>query len=379
MTIGIQRRLACVLIVTAALALSAMSGCSDGGGGSSAENGTLQVLMTDAATDQYNVVYVTVDRVEVNRGEGEEGWIVVGTPGKTSNLLDLVNGVTQELGLADLAPGHYAQLRLILGSVPDNGTNIDGQSHPYANYLILPNGSARELTVPSGLQTGIKVTGGFDMTAGELTTLLLDFDASRSVVQAGSSAQWLLKPTITLHTANVSAPIQGTVSGDGAALSGARVSAQIIKGAEVAPVVAAATVSGENGGYIMDVAPGDYTVVAVRTGYRSACGQASVTAGGAALDLALSPVPTGSVSGKVSIADAPAEATVTISVRGGLNCGGDDLTLVEIVSLQVLNNSDYSIVLPIGAFSLVYASEKNYGSDTVVIQGDMDQVLNIEL
>ncbi len=378
MTFGIQRRMVCVLILAAALAFSAMSGCNGGGGGSSADSGTLQVLMTDAATDQYSVVYVTVDRVEVNRAEGEEGWIAVGAPGKTCNLLELVNGVTQELGLADLAPGHYAQLRLILGSTPDDGTNIDGQSHPHANYLILPNGSVRELTVPSGLRTGIKLVGGFDVAAGELTTLILDFDASRSVVQAGSSGNWLLKPTITLHPAKMSASIQGTVSGNDAALSGARISAQVI-GDGTAPVIAAATVSGDNGGYIMDVAPGDYTVVAVRTGYRSACGQTSVTAGGATLDLALSRVPTGSVSGTVSIANAPAEATVTISVRGGLSCGGDGFTMVEIVSLQVLNNSDYSIVLPVGTFALAYASEDNYGSDTVVIQDDVDQTLNIAL
>ncbi|MDL1978816.1 MAG: DUF4382 domain-containing protein, partial [Deltaproteobacteria bacterium] len=44
--------------------------------------------------------------------------------------------------------------------------------------------------------SGIKILHGFDINKGQTTELILDFDASRSIVKAGSSGKWLLKPTI---------------------------------------------------------------------------------------------------------------------------------------------------------------------------------------
>ena len=79
------------------------------------------------------------------------------------------------------------------------------QAHPYANYVIIdkdPNDAidpvSHELKVPSGDKTGVKIVGGYFISANQTTELILDFDACRSVVQAGNSGQWHLKPTIKL-------------------------------------------------------------------------------------------------------------------------------------------------------------------------------------
>ena len=69
-----------------------------------------------------------------------------------------------------------------------------------------------ELKVPSGDKTGIKIVGGYNIAANQTTELILDFDACRSVVQAGKSGQWLLKPTIKMGETEGYSIIKGQVT-----------------------------------------------------------------------------------------------------------------------------------------------------------------------
>ena len=144
--------------------------------------------LTDAPGD-YLHVYVTIKEVQVNQAAEEEdddsGWLTVLTPGETFDLLELQNGVIVNLGLAELEAGQYNQMRLILDEEkPD--------AHPYANYLVIEGEEGEdpvevELKVPSGFQTGIKIVHGFTIFASGSTELILDFDANKSIVQAGKS------------------------------------------------------------------------------------------------------------------------------------------------------------------------------------------------
>ena len=192
---------------TLILLASALLFACDSGGSSGSNSvavagvGTLSLSLTDASTDEYKAVYVTIDEVQVHiKGDDREdsNWKVVAKPSpqKTFNLLDLVNGVRQELGVTDLAAGGYTQMRLIIGQIPDDGINILSQKHPYANYAIENDDDLHELKIPSGSQTGIKVVHGFTISLNQTTEIILDFDASRSVIRAGKSGKWLLKPTI---------------------------------------------------------------------------------------------------------------------------------------------------------------------------------------
>lgn len=51
-------------------------------------------------------------------------------PDKTVNLLELINGVLSELGIAERATGHHTQMRLILGDQPDDSLNLLSEPHP---------------------------------------------------------------------------------------------------------------------------------------------------------------------------------------------------------------------------------------------------------
>lgn len=108
--------------------------CGGGSGGGSSSNdsgtGTLAVNLVDAPGSN-KAVYVTIKEVQVcaaapSEGDGDDDceWLTVGTPEKTYNLLELVNGAMEELGQEDLSAGTYNQMRLLLSDVPDTSMRI---------------------------------------------------------------------------------------------------------------------------------------------------------------------------------------------------------------------------------------------------------------
>ena len=182
-----------IYVVMTIICMFTISACSSGGGGSaSIQTGTLSVGLTDATTTDYQAVYITVKEVTVSKeleGEAEAEWTVVATPNATYNLLELVNGVIQQLGLSDLEAGKYNQMRLILGSDPDGTSNIMGEAHPYANYIVYGSDGDTfeyyELVVPSAFQSGLKIVNGFTIDGNETTNIVLDFNVLKSIVHAG--------------------------------------------------------------------------------------------------------------------------------------------------------------------------------------------------
>jgi len=362
--------------------LSVVIGCGSGGGGgessggtSGGSSGTLSLALQDAFSESYMAVYVTITEVQVCKGSNQNNdcdWRVVTSPGKTYNLLQLRNGVREQLGIADLEAGSYNRIRLIIGREPDNGINLLSQPHKYANYVIIdnPDNEIHELKVPSGFQTGIKIVHGFVIAENKTTELILDFDASKSVVRAGASGQWLLKPTIkVLETASYSI-VTGTVSGTsgGAAitvvpiplptpLEGALVSAQQISNGN--PEVIASTISEEDGKYALFISPGIYNIVGSKTGYDPAC--VSITTGsgetvlGADLVL-LGPKGTGTVTVTVSIPGGAPEQVVTLSFRKTAKCGSSpEETVIEVKSLNLADGATHSEELTPGDY-IVHAS-----------------------
>ena len=185
--------------IISTLFLFLISACS-GGGGSSDSGGTgdLSVSLTDSA-GSYKAVYITVESLEVHTGgndNNKNNWQTIEMVKDTINLCELTNGVFEELGSIGLDEGHYTQMRLHLSETPEDELNILSQTHPYANYVILEDDTIHELKIPSGFQTGVKIVRGFAINANATTELILDFDAMKSVVEAGNSGKWLLKPTI---------------------------------------------------------------------------------------------------------------------------------------------------------------------------------------
>lgn len=181
------------------LLTTGLMACGGGGGGASS-TGTLKLAMTDAPACGYDHVYVTVNKIRVHQSaaaDGSEllGWSELSIPAQRIDLLALTNGVLQELGSLPLPAGTYQQVRLVLADNPANPST----ANPLANALVL-SGTTDEvpLSTPSGQQSGFKLKARFDVQSGQVADMVLDFDACRSIVKAGSSGRYNLKPVVSV-------------------------------------------------------------------------------------------------------------------------------------------------------------------------------------
>ncbi|MBA4311930.1 MAG: hypothetical protein C0417_04805 [Chlorobiaceae bacterium] len=155
--------------------------------------GELKLYLVDSPGD-YDEVNIVVNRVEVHNSDIDTttGWSIINNTPATYDLLTLRNGASSILGTAKLTPQHYTQLRLMI----DSGSNV------------VVNGIKYNLVIPSGMESGIKLTHAFTIEADKLYELTLDFDANKSVQLIGSNT-YKLQPTIRV----VSNVVSGTISG----------------------------------------------------------------------------------------------------------------------------------------------------------------------
>jgi hypothetical protein len=348
-----------VVLGAGLLLLAIVLNCGGGGGGdtgNSGSTGTINASLTDTSTTDYQAIYVTVQQVAVHK-DGGGGWDVISSPNKTYNLLELVNGVRENLALATLATGHYSQMRLILSDTPDNSINILSKKHPYGNYFIDNTGQSVELKVPSGFPTGIKMVKGFDINANQTTEIILDFDAARSIVKAGSSGQWLLKPTVKVMETKECSIISGNAGAEGILVSAQTYDSLAVL-VEDKVQIEAATVSDGNGDYKLFLRPGSYTLVGYQDGFAPFYKNTKVvtTAGNTYTEnFSLSSASTGTLSGTISISGADQEQYATISIRQDSTVNGNP-EQIELKSINVANGATFTTGLPVGSYSAVIST-----------------------
>jgi len=181
----------------ALLPLALLAGCSNNDNSTNPTTGTMRVRMTDAPAE-VQAVNLVVTEVSARVAEGQpdslSGWQVLSTGSKTYNLMNLQNGTFTTIGEAKIPAGTYTQIRLKLGA--GSTITVDGTTYP--------------LTVPSGLQSGLKLNGSFLVPSGGTADLAMDFDASRSILQTGAG-QYMLKPVIRVMSTSTAGAIRGTV------------------------------------------------------------------------------------------------------------------------------------------------------------------------
>jgi hypothetical protein len=188
-----------LLPLAAALALG-LSACGGGGGGVS--SGTANFALTDAPVcNGLQSVVVTVTALQLI-GQSATYSLTFPKPVQI-DLTTLTNGTTLSLGNISVPAGTYQQLRLILAANTGNGGS-------YANYVV-PTGSTTPspLTTPSAQHSGYKINGQFTVAANGQVNLTVDFNACRSVVLAGNSGQYILKPVLNLVDDEQSGSITG--------------------------------------------------------------------------------------------------------------------------------------------------------------------------
>lgn len=181
------------LFAIGGIAAATLTAC---GGSSSSATGTLRLSLTDApACGGHEHVKVTVDRVRVhqssNVSDSDPGWseVVLAAPMQV-DLLTLTNGTLAPLGQTQLPAGTYTQMRLVLAA--------NGGTTPLANAIQPAGGQLVPLTTPSGLQSGLKMNVNLTVNPDTVADSAIDFDACKSIVKAGNSGQYLLKPVLSV-------------------------------------------------------------------------------------------------------------------------------------------------------------------------------------
>jgi len=343
------------VLAAMALAMLQITGCGGGGGSSlptsnGNANGTLKVSLTDAPAGNYAAVNVTVSKVRVHQSasasENDTGWTdITLSPARKINLLNLTNGALEELGETPLAVGHYTQLRLVL--VPNTGA-------PLANSVVL-SGTTSEIALdtPSGVQSGIKLINQFDVAAGQRVDLVLDFDASKSVVKAGASGKYLLKPVIKV--------IPTAINGIEGYVETSSLGSNVTVSAQQNGTVIASTMPNSSGYFLLArLALGNYDVVLTADG-RTTKVIASVpvtsTTGITALSTSAVPITlpfstttptTGSISGYLTLSPTSSRDEAAY-IAAKQTFGSAPTVTVKLQPVDVSSDGAYSLSLPIDA------------------------------
>lgn len=206
-----------IFTVAAVPLLTIAAGACDDSATSPDGTGQVTVALTDAPTSMFASATVDVGAVRL-LGEGGPP-ITLTEDGGVHDLLELQDGIMVDLAMLDVDPGTYTQLRLVVESA---------EVTLAAGYQFADGTTTRELQVPSGAQSGIKVNlraadgnedgAGIEIAAGETILVVVDLDVSRNFVLQGDpdSPQGLqdvlFTPLLRATVNDVAGSISGTVT-----------------------------------------------------------------------------------------------------------------------------------------------------------------------
>lgn len=165
----------------------------------------VQLKLVDAPGDYLEVNVEIVD-VQYNSAEDEGGWKSFGTEEDypiNVDLTELTAGNSLILANTIIPSGMMKQIRLVLSDnnnlVYEDEEGIEQETH---------------LDTPSAQQSGLKLKLNEELEPGYSYTFILDWDVQKSIVKAGNSGKYNLKPVIRVNAEVNSGSIMGKVEGD---------------------------------------------------------------------------------------------------------------------------------------------------------------------
>lgn len=170
-----MKKLLIIGVILSLVSISFFSGCVEQTGG----EGTLELKITDKPGDlNISAAWINISTIQVHMSGNNStaGWITIIEDGQDFDLIKLTN-VTEYLGKENLTAGNYTQIRFDV-----NSANITIDDVVY------------NLTIPSKT---IKLIKPFNITDGETTTLILDFDANESIHETGNE-KYMFQPTVKI-------------------------------------------------------------------------------------------------------------------------------------------------------------------------------------
>lgn len=261
-----KTKLKTMSVLLFALIAGAFTACTEDEGLNNRAKGTVSVLLTDAPfpVDMVAEVNILIDRISIRKDEDPEvkdtsQFFLISEETQELNLLDLRNGITAQIGEAELEAGVYDQIRLHI--VEANIVLNDDEQTVF------------DLKIPSGTSSGLKINivNGLEVTGGSMNTLILDFDVSNSFVVQGNVKSpkgikgFIFKPVIRATAEDISGSIEGVVTTGEANTLLPNIPVQILQSGEVISTA----ITGENGYYaIIGLLPGEYEIRSAAEGYQ---------------------------------------------------------------------------------------------------------------
>jgi len=143
------------------------------------DRGTIEVRATDPppADVESAVVYLSGVEVHYVSGNATEWITIVGAP-PSFDLMEVLDGVEEVLGSAEVAAGKYTQIRMEVDRVE----------------VVTTAGDNFTAEIPSGT---LKIVRPFTVEPGGTTVLTLDFDGEKSLILSGKGKA-LFKPVVKL-------------------------------------------------------------------------------------------------------------------------------------------------------------------------------------
>lgn len=349
----------------------------------------VRILLTDAPADYIGAAIVDIGQVSlIPAGEGSA--IVLSEDGTDGfvDLLDFQGAATTPLAEADIDPGDFTQIRMIIEAA---------RVQLAEGYAFRDGTTEMELTVPSGAQSGLKLNlhneeeGGAVAIAPGETVLVLDFDVNQSFVLRGNPDTPAgvhgvnFKPAIRVTAMDVAASMSGevTTEDEGVSVAGLTVTATPADQGSVEgyQTFIGTALTADDGSYTIHyLVPGTYEVavevgegVATEPEVHTVVLAASENATGA--DFALIDV-TGSIAGTVST------IVEGVSVAGLAVQAQPDIEGAEALDAETTDDGSYSFghVLA-GSYVVTVSLDEGVATDPEVAEvevGEQEDVSGVD-
>lgn len=182
------------------MALLLMVNCDDSDSSNKVETARVQLKLVDEPGDYEEVNIEIIDIQYQSSEDDEENWESFTPEGGypiNVDITELIAGNSLLLTDEVVPVGILKQVRLVLS---DNNTlKIEGEEE------LIP------LDTPSSQQSGLKLNLDEELEAGFVYTFILDWSVQESIVKAGNSGKYILKPVIKVDAEISSGSISGKV------------------------------------------------------------------------------------------------------------------------------------------------------------------------
>ncbi|PIA78566.1 hypothetical protein BFR04_03255 [Gaetbulibacter sp. 4G1] len=223
--------------------------------GSKNDTAKVQLKLVDEPGDYLEVNIEIID-IQYKSSDDEENWVSFNPEGGypiNVDITELIAGNSLLLTDEVVPVGILKQVRLVLS---DNNTlKIEGEDE------LIP------LETPSAEQSGLKLKLDKELEAGFVYSFILDWNVQKSIVKAGNSGKYILKPVIKVNVEVNSGSISGKVVEIIEEVE-TPVGNQVVEVYTTDDVLVKDTLTDENGDFVIQgLEAGNYILKISREGY----------------------------------------------------------------------------------------------------------------